>query len=48
MIRALHDALDLQLIHDNIRVGFRIGIAGMKNVLFILLIEAQLLSSIKR
>ena len=42
MIRALHDALDLQFVHDDIRVCFCIWIAGMKNILFVLLIETKL------
>ena len=39
MIRAFHYALDLKFIHDNIGICFRIGVAGMKNKLFVLLIE---------
>ncbi len=42
MIRSLHDALDLQFIHDDIRISFGVGIAGMKNVLFVLQIKAEL------
>ena len=43
MIRSLHNALDLKFIHDNIGICFRIGVAGMKNKLFVLLIEAKFL-----
>ena len=41
MIRAFHNSLDLQLINNNVRVCFRIRIAGMKNVFFVLRIEAE-------
>ena len=42
MVRALHNALDLQFIHDNIWIGFRIRIAGVKDVLFLFRIKAEL------
>ena len=42
MIRAFHNALDLQFIHDDIGICFCIGIAGMKNILFVFLIETKL------
>ena len=42
MIRSLHDALDLQFIHDNIWICFGVGIAGMKNIFFVFRIKAEL------
>ena len=42
MIRAFHNSLDLQLVHDNIWKRFGIGIAGVKNILFVFRIEAEL------
>ena len=41
MIRALHDPLDLQFIDDDVRVALYVGIAGMKNIFFVLRIEAE-------
>ena len=42
MIRAFHNALDLQFIHDDVGICFRVGVAGMENVLFVFRIEAEL------
>ena len=42
MIRAFHDALDLQLVYDDIWKSFYIRIAGVKNILFVFRIEAEL------
>ena len=38
MKRAFYDPLNLQLVHDDVRIHFGIRIAGMKNKLFHLLI----------
>ena len=43
MIRALHNALDLRLVYDDVRIFFPVRIAGMKDKLFVLRIEAELL-----
>ena len=42
VICAFHNALDLQLVHNDVRVGFCIRVTGMKNVLFMLLVKAEL------
>ena len=42
VICAFHNALDLQLVRNDVRVGFCIRIAGTKNVLFVLLVKAEL------
>ena len=42
VICAFYDSLDKQLVHNNVRVCFCIRITGMKNVLFMLLVKAEL------
>jgi len=43
MIRAFHNALDLKLVHDDVGIAFHIGIAGVQNILFVFLVETELL-----